>query len=116
MSALQGRLATLQEAANRRIALEADGDLVGTVSFAAGSDLGKEARACGPIGVILGEPGMRRGLRHCLQTCIGTLRFRDSQSAVNRRHGRSRQRAKGVVDLDYLCPIAMACKASMDMR
>jgi hypothetical protein len=55
-SVRQGGLAVLEEVADGGVAFEADGDFVGLAGFGACAGLRQQLGACGPIGLVFGEP------------------------------------------------------------
>src|SRR5712691_5806030 len=85
-SSRQGRLTPLQETTDRRVALETDRDLVCAAGFAMCACPGQQLRARSPVGLVFREPHIGGDLLHRLETAVGALHLRDSQSAIDSHH------------------------------
>ena len=76
----------LEEAADGRVAFEADGDFVRVAGFAVRACLGQQLRACGPIGLVFGEPRIGGHVLHGVESGARAVQLRDREGAVDGDH------------------------------
>jgi hypothetical protein len=80
-------LTPLKEATDGGIALESDRKLVGAASLAMRAYSGEQVCARGPVGLVFGEPSIRRRIWHRIEPRSRTVNLADGQRAIDRYYG-----------------------------
>jgi hypothetical protein len=73
----------LQEAADRGILFEADGDFIGASCFGACTGASEQVCTRSPVRLVFGKPRIGMYIGHCLKSGMGAAHFCDCQRAID---------------------------------